>query len=79
VGGDVIGFVVRFHQVSFPEALSRLAVRAGLELGELMETGRTDPSGAARAQGDELRGIATARFLPGRQAGERFAANGRRP
>ena len=32
VGGDVIGFIVRLHQVSFPEALRRLAVRAGVEL-----------------------------------------------
>jgi DNA primase len=30
VGGDVIGFIVRLHQVSFPEALRRLALRAGL-------------------------------------------------
>jgi len=34
--GDVIGFVVRFQHVSFPEAVRRLAARAGVELGELM-------------------------------------------
>ena len=33
-GGDVIGFVVRFHQVSFPEALRRLSARAGMPLDE---------------------------------------------
>jgi DNA primase len=37
VGGDVIGFVVRFHQISFREALERLAMRAGIALDELME------------------------------------------
>jgi DNA primase len=31
-GGDVIGFVVRFHGVTFREALRRLAVRAGVDL-----------------------------------------------
>jgi DNA primase len=34
-GGDVIGFVARFHRLTFPEAVGRLAVRAGLELEEL--------------------------------------------
>jgi DNA primase len=37
VGGDVIGFLVRFHKVSFPEALRRLAIRAGLEVEGLRE------------------------------------------
>ena len=71
VGGDVIGFVVRLHHVSFREALDRLAERAGMSLESLMESGETlrAPGQAERAQGDELRGIATARF----------AANGRRP
>jgi DNA primase len=31
-GGDVIGFVVRYDRVSFPEALQKLAARAGLEV-----------------------------------------------
>ena len=54
VGGDVIGFVVRFHQVSFPEALKRLADRAGLELEKLMENDETLRAHGqeGRAQGD---------------------------
>ena len=31
-GGDVIGFVVRYDRVSFPEALRILAARGGVEL-----------------------------------------------
>jgi DNA primase len=31
-GGDVIGFVARFHRIGFPEALGRLAIRAGIDL-----------------------------------------------
>ena len=31
VGGDVIGFLVRYDRVSFPEAVRVLARRAGLE------------------------------------------------
>jgi DNA primase len=37
VGGDVIGFVSRFHQISFREALDRLAARAGVDLEKAME------------------------------------------
>ena len=33
--GDVIGFVVKFQRVSFPEALRRLAARAGVEFERL--------------------------------------------
>jgi len=32
VGGDVIGFLVRYDRVSFPEAVRILAARAGVEL-----------------------------------------------
>jgi DNA primase len=73
-GGDVIGFVVRFHQVTFPEALKRLADRAGLELEGLMESGQTLRSHgqSGLAQGDVSGRIATSRF-------ERFAARGGRP
>ena len=42
-GGDVIGFVVRFHQISFREALDRLAARAGIHLEE-----RTEAAAAGR-------------------------------
>jgi DNA primase len=35
--GDVIAFVVRFHRISFREALERLAIRAGVRLENLME------------------------------------------
>jgi DNA primase len=36
-GGDVIGFVCRFNQVSFREAVERLAERAGILLEERTE------------------------------------------
>jgi DNA primase len=32
VGGDAIGFLVRYDRVSFPEAVRVLAARAGVEL-----------------------------------------------
>ena len=32
VGGDVIGFLVRYDRVSFPEAVRMLAARAGIEV-----------------------------------------------
>lgn len=32
VGGDAIGFLVRYDRVSFPEAVRMLAARAGVEL-----------------------------------------------
>jgi len=35
--GDVIGFVVHHDKVGFPEAVRKLAVRAGLELEKVME------------------------------------------
>ena len=66
VGGDVIGFVVRFDGVSFPEALRRLASRAGISLQALMEPATPGPSR------DVVGKMATARF-------ERFARTGRRP
>ncbi len=70
VGGDVIGFLVRFHQVSFREALQRLAARAGIPLETLMET---KPSAGVR---DEL-----ARRLNERAALRyaRLASSWRRP
>jgi DNA primase len=37
-GGDVIGFVCRFEQVSFREAVERLAKRAGIVIEEHAET-----------------------------------------
>jgi DNA primase len=39
-GGDVIGFLVRFHRISFREALERLAARAGIGLDRLVASGR---------------------------------------
>jgi len=42
-GGDVIGFVCRFHQISFREAIERLAERAGIHLEE-----RTEAAAAGR-------------------------------
>jgi DNA primase len=32
IGGDAIGFLVRYDRVSFPEAVRMLAARAGVEL-----------------------------------------------
>jgi DNA primase len=57
-GGDVIGFVVRFHQVSFPEALKRLADRAGLELDGLME----NSEGLRQAMAQRLHEKAATRY-----------------
>ena len=67
-GGDVIGFVVRFHQVSFPAALRRLADRAGLELEKLME----DSEGLRQAMAQRLHEKAATRYA-------RLAAHGGRP
>jgi DNA primase len=65
VSGDVIGFVVKLQQVSFPEALRRLAVRAGVELRPLMEE-------AVGARNDVAQRIETARF-------DHLATRGGRP
>ena len=67
-GGDVIGFVLRFHQVSFPEALKRLADRAGLELETLME----NSEGLRQAMAQRLHEKAATRYA-------RLAARGGRP
>ena len=67
-GGDVIGFVVRFRQVSFPEALKRLTDRAGLELARLME----NSEGLRHAMAQRLHEKAATRYA-------RLAARGGRP
>jgi DNA primase len=67
-GGDVIGFVVRFHQLSFPEALKRLADRAGLELEKLME----NDEGLRQAMAQRLHEKAATRYA-------RLAVRGGRP
>ena len=67
-GGDVIGFVVRFHQLSFPEALRRLADRAGLELETLME----NDEGLRQAMARRLHEKAATRYA-------RLASRGGRP
>ena len=67
-GGDVIGFVVRFHQVAFPEALKRLADRAGLDIEKLME----NDEGLRQAMAQRLREKAATRYA-------RLAARGGRP
>jgi DNA primase len=67
-GGDVIGFVVRFHQLSFPEALKRLADRAGIEIGKLME----NSDGLRQAMTQRLHEKAATRYA-------RLAARGGRP
>jgi DNA primase len=43
--GDVIGFVVRYDRVSFPEALRKLAARAGITLKQAPTARREDLSG----------------------------------
>jgi DNA primase len=72
VGGDVIGFVVRFHQVTFPEALKRLVDRAGLKLEGLMENGETQGEGLRQAMAQRLHEKAATRYA-------RLAARGGRP
>jgi DNA primase len=67
-GGDVIGFVLRFHQLSFPEALKRLADRAGLDLEKLME----NSDGLRQAMAQRLHEKAATRYA-------RLAARGGRP
>lgn len=42
IGGDVIGFVVRYDRVSFPEAVRMLAARAGIEIEALALEPRRD-------------------------------------
>jgi DNA primase len=71
-GGDVIGFVVRFHQLSFPDALKRLADRAGLEIEKLMENGETRGEGLRQAMAQRLHEKAATRYA-------RLAARGERP
>lgn len=44
VGGDAIGFLVRYDRVSFPEAVRMLAARAGVEL-EAFDPRREDLCG----------------------------------
>jgi DNA primase len=62
IGGDVIGFVVRYDRVSFPEALRRLAARAGIVLedaGELPRRPDRDHQALRRwatAHGEDLCG-----------------------
>lgn len=44
LGGDVIGFLVRYDRVSFPEAVRMLAARAGIDI-EAFEPSREDLCG----------------------------------
>jgi DNA primase len=44
IGGDVIGFLVRYDRVRFPEAVRMLAARAGIEV-EAFEPRREDLCG----------------------------------
>ncbi len=71
VSGDVIGFVVRFHRISFREALERLAIRAGVRIEDLME--ERPSAGLPEHARRRLSEMAAARFA-------RLAAtSGRRP
>jgi DNA primase len=76
VGGDVIGFVTRFHQISFREALSRLAVRAGLSIDALMENGELLDGSRRTVVGSERERIST---LPSTNYRLPSVVNGRRP
>jgi DNA primase len=58
--GDVIGFVVRFHRISFREALERLAVRSGVQLENLME--ERPSAGLPEHTRRRLNEMASARF-----------------
>ena len=42
VAGDVIGFVVRYDRISFPEAVRKLAQRAGILLQEEKQSTRRE-------------------------------------
>ncbi|NWG75733.1 MAG: hypothetical protein HXY24_14220 [Rubrivivax sp.] len=65
--GDVIGFLVRFHQISFREALQRLASRVGIELETWRVTSDQWPEESRRL----LHAQAAVRFT-------RLVVNGRR-
>jgi DNA primase len=72
VGGDVIGFVARLRRIGFPEALERLARRAGIDLGAWSEaSGAAHPASLPESFRRRLNAQAAARFA--RQAA------GRRP
>jgi DNA primase len=58
--GDVIAFVCRFHRIGFPEALRRLAARAGLELEGLKD--ERPSSGLPEHARRRLNEMASARF-----------------
>ena len=45
VAGDVIGFVVRYDRINFPEAVRKLAKRACIELSETKRQQRADGRG----------------------------------
>ena len=89
VGGDVIGFIVRFQRVTFPEALRRLAARAGLEVEglargvveEARHPERTRHEHVSEGSPDPLdaaRPQADGRRIAAARFGY-FANNGRRP
>ncbi len=63
VGGDVFGFVMRIDGLSFPEALRKLAERAGVQLPEQTESVRArteeERARARKARLFEVNGIAT--------------------
>jgi DNA primase len=58
-GGDVIGFVCRFHRITFREALEKLALRAGVNL-EAFEDER--PSLSREEMAQRLHEQAAARY-----------------
>ena len=69
VGGDVIGFVGRFHRISFKEALEKLALRAGVSLDAFRDE---RPSLSRDEMARRLHEQAVARYA-------RLAARGERP
>jgi DNA primase catalytic core len=79
-GGDVIGFIVRFHGVTFREALRRLAVRCGIDLETFCVTGDESSRRPARSTQNTIDAGFSRKLHE--KAAERFtrlAAIGRRP
>jgi DNA primase len=66
VGGDVISFLVQYHQVSFTEALRRLAERAGLQIEALTNVHWPDGFTGRRPINHGLPPIDPERFLAAR-------------
>ncbi|WP_428386616.1 DNA primase [Mucisphaera sp.] len=74
-GGDVFSFVMRYHRLSFPEALKHLAERAGIELTGRRQQ-RNDGQKALRQRIAEANDLAL-RFFRSRLRDEQTGAEAR--